>query len=56
MRMRFGNSIRAMLGSKVALATDETSTTHWRRPEEMYPDWQLVFGLEWSRPVSASAP
>ncbi len=55
MRMRFGKSIRAMLGSKIALATDQTSTTRWRRPEEMYPNWQIVFGLEWSKPVSGAA-
>ncbi len=49
LRARIGESFRAMIGSKIALASDETSTTRWRAPEDMYPDWQVVFGLEWSR-------
>jgi hypothetical protein len=48
-RVRMGDSFRGMLGSKIALASDKGSTTRWRAPEDMYPDWQIVFGLEWSR-------
>ncbi len=49
LRAQFGESIGVLLGSKITLASDDPSTARYRRPEDLYPDWQLVFGLTWSR-------
>jgi hypothetical protein len=42
--------------SKISLARDDAATTRFRPPEEIYPTWQLVFGVTWShRPRQGSS-
>lgn len=48
-RARIGNNWALTLASKIALATDDVSSTKYRTPEELYPDWQLAFGVTWSK-------
>ena len=48
MRAQFTESISALLGAKIALASDDQSTTKYLPPDEIYPDWQLVFGFTYS--------
>jgi hypothetical protein len=35
--------------SRIALASDDPSTTRYRPPHELFPDWQLAFALTWSQ-------
>lgn len=37
------------LGSKIALASDDNSTETFVGPEEIFPDWQLAFGVTWEQ-------
>jgi hypothetical protein len=48
MRAQFTDNISALLGAKVSLASDDASTTRYRPPDEIYPDWQLIFGFNYS--------
>jgi hypothetical protein len=49
LRYSLSESVAILLGSKIALATDDETTRKYRPPEDLYPEWQLVFGLSWSR-------
>jgi hypothetical protein len=49
LRFTLGESFSFLLGSKVALASDDESTDRYRPPSRLYPDWQLVFSLTYSR-------
>lgn len=48
MRFQFNENISALLGAKVSLASDDPATTKYRPPEQIYPDWQIVFGFTYS--------
>jgi hypothetical protein len=48
MRLHFTENMSALLGAKVALATDDPSSTRYPPPEQLYPDWQIVFGFTYS--------
>ncbi|MCA9754118.1 MAG: hypothetical protein KC591_18100, partial [Gemmatimonadetes bacterium] len=48
-RYALADEVSFTVGSKITLASDDPSTTRYRPPNEMYPDWQLTFALTWSR-------
>jgi hypothetical protein len=47
-RAHLWETLAITLGTKIALASDDPNTTRFRSPEDLYPDWQLIFGLNWS--------
>jgi hypothetical protein len=49
LRYSVSESVSFLLGSKIALASDDEQTQKYRPPEDIYPEWQLVFGVSWSR-------
>lgn len=48
LRANVTKSLALTLGSKITLASDDPTTTRYRPPEDLYPDWQFVFGLSWA--------
>ncbi len=49
LRMSLGDSWSLLLASKVSIATDDGEGEILLTPDELFPDWQLAFGLTWSR-------
>lgn len=47
-RYSFGRAWSAEVGSKITLASDDPSTTRYRAPSELFPDWQLALAVTWS--------
>jgi len=47
-RYSFSRAWSMVVGSKIALASDDPSSTRYRSPNRMFPDWQLTFALTWS--------
>jgi hypothetical protein len=47
-RMNLGGKASALLAAKVSLASDDTGTTAFRPPRELFPEWQLGFALGWA--------
>jgi hypothetical protein len=47
-RYAFAETWSMAIASKITLASDDPSTTRYRPPDEMFPNWQLGFALTWS--------
>lgn len=48
-RYALSESFSFLLASKIAISSDDPSTTRYKAPEEAYPDWQVGAALSWSR-------
>lgn len=49
LRYSFNSAWSFSLGSKISLASDDNGTDAFLGPEDIYPDWQLAFGLTWEQ-------
>ncbi|MDP6460250.1 MAG: hypothetical protein QGH59_00625, partial [Gemmatimonadota bacterium] len=43
-----GGGVSLLGGVKVALSRDDPTSTAYRPPRELFPDWQLLIGVSWS--------
>jgi hypothetical protein len=48
-RWYFTESLSLMAASKITLASDDESSTRYKAPEDVYPNWQIGFALAWLR-------
>jgi hypothetical protein len=48
-RYALSESFSFLVASKIAISSDDPSTTRYKAPEDVYPDWQVGFALAWSR-------
>lgn len=48
-RWAFADSWSLLAVSKITLSSDDPTTTRYKSPEDLYPNWQFGFALSWSR-------